>query len=151
MLAERTNVPVGQQRIIFCGRELNASGRPLKHSGVGVNRMLAIHMVARRGELLCQKKSTKSRKKIARVRPTVINFADDEPIFPVIPTAAATRSGDSGDSFVINLVDDSPIAGRSRRRRRKGNWGEEVTVNRTLSVGASNEKGRKGSGKRPRV
>ncbi len=129
MLAEKTNVPVGQQRIIFCGRELNASGRPLKHSGVGVNRMLTIHMVARRGELLRQRNSTKSRKKTARVRPTVINFADDGPIFPAIPTAAAaaTHSSDSGDSFVINLVDDSPIAGRSRRRRER-NWGEEATI-----------------------
>ncbi len=123
-------MPVGQQRIIFCGRELNASGRPLKHSGVGVNGMLAIHMVARRGELLHERNPPKSRK-TARARPTVINFADDGPIFPVIPTAAAaTHSDDSGDSFVINLVDDSPTAesDRRRRRRRKGNWGEEATI-----------------------
>ncbi len=111
-------MPVDRQRIIFCGRELNASGRPLKHSGVGVNGMLAIHMVARRGEL--QRNSTRSRKKVPRERPAVINFANDGPIFPVIPNAA-TGSADSGESSVINLVDDSPVAKVHRRRGRRKN------------------------------
>ncbi len=84
--------------------------------------MLVIHMVARREEHP-QRNSTRRSKRAVRARPDVINFADDEPIFPVIPTAA-TGSGDSCDSLVINLVDDSPIAKGSRRRRgRRNHWG----------------------------
>ncbi len=115
-------MPVGRQRIIFCGRELNASGRPLKHSGVGVNGMLAIHMVARRRELH-ERNSIKSRKKVALKKPVVLNFANDGPIFPIVPNSA-TSSARSGESSVINLVDDSPVAKGCRRRgRRKSSRG----------------------------